>query len=344
MHVIYANNVNDGFIHGLSWLKSVGLPRASRNGPVVVAPSEVATVYRNPQQRVLFYPWRDANPFFHFYESLWMLAGRNDVAPLTKYVKRMESFSDDGGYTFRAAYGHRWRHTIDPSEYGERDQLVDIVKNLQTNTEDRRQVLQIWDHGRDLAPTISKKDIACNIVATFQINTWDQLDMVVFCRSNDIIWGCYGANAVHFSMLHEYMARSIGVKIGTYTQISVNFHAYSDLFTKMIEGKEVIEHLTKGYTPTSLYDEGVVKAYPLMYVTQSEWDDDVRRFVTDDGRAPLPPHGFHDPFFNEVALPIVVAHDLYKDGHLDAALGMVRMCAASDWRVACSQWLERRRK
>lgn len=335
MHVINANNVNDGLILGLTWLKKMGLERASRNGPVVQSAMPVATVYRNPHERVMFYPWRDANPFFHFYESLWMLAGRNDVAPLTKYVKRMESFSDDGKI-FNAAYGHRWRHATKLDI----DQLTSIVKALQKNPECRRQVLKIWAIKYDLnQPT---KDAACNLTATFQINTWGQLDMVVFCRSNDIIWGCYGANAVHFSMLQEYMARAIGVKIGSYTQVSVNFHAYRELFNKMLEAPEVVAH-EFGTVVTTPYDVGEVVSYPLMYVTQDEWDEDVKNFVTDDGRAPKG-HNYHDPFFPDVALPIVQAHDHYKAGKMQDALDTIRGCMATDWRHACTQWLHRRLK
>ena len=42
-----------------------------------------------------------------------------------------------------------------------------------------------------------------------------RLQMTVHCRSNDIIWGTYGANAVHFSILQEYVAARIGVDLGT---------------------------------------------------------------------------------------------------------------------------------
>ena len=32
-----------------------------------------------PTKELLFDPDRDANPFFHFMEGLWMLAGFNDL-------------------------------------------------------------------------------------------------------------------------------------------------------------------------------------------------------------------------------------------------------------------------
>jgi hypothetical protein len=47
---------------------------------VLVSQTPVVTCYSAPTQRVLFSPMRDANPFFHLMEALWMLAGRDDVA------------------------------------------------------------------------------------------------------------------------------------------------------------------------------------------------------------------------------------------------------------------------
>ena len=53
--------------------------------------------------------------------------------------------------------------------------------------------------------------------------------MTVCNRSNDLIWGCCGANAVHMSYLQEYVASMVNVKVGTYTQFTQNLHAYKDV-------------------------------------------------------------------------------------------------------------------
>ncbi len=327
MHVLKVRNVHEALIEGLTLLRERGRPRQSRNGNVYQFDGPVATVYEKPDERVLFHPWRDANPFFHFYESLWMLAGRNDVASLTRFVKRMESFSDDG-QVFNAAYGYRWRHATKLNI----DQLKIIVAGLRANHDDRRQVLKIWAIKYDCGGT--SKDVACNIAATFQISVDGAMDMVVFCRSNDIVWGAYGANAVHFSMLQEYVARAVGVPIGRYTQISVNFHAYEDIFEKMNAAEN---------TCVDPYVSGQVASMPIMSVSQEEWDADVIEFTNHEGRAPTS-NDFNDPFFKDVACPLVMAHDCYKDGDWQAAIDIASIIPASDWRRACVQWLERRRK
>src|SRR5580692_11203956 len=66
------------------------------------------TVYSKPQEYVLFNRDRDANPFFHFMESLWILAGNSDVSTLAKYNGQIAQFSDDGK-VFHAPYGYRMR-------------------------------------------------------------------------------------------------------------------------------------------------------------------------------------------------------------------------------------------
>jgi hypothetical protein len=324
-------NVHSALPAALHLLHTKGVERGSRNGSVLVLDEPVATVYTNPCERVIFHPWRDANPFFHFYESLWMLAGRNDVAPLARYAKRMATFSDNGE-TFNAAYGRRWRWAHDCMGIY-RDQLVTIAEMLERNPNERRAVLQIWDHQKDLGYT--GKDAACNMMATFQVNSEGKLDMVVFCRSNDIVWGCYGANAVHFSMLLEYVAARANYRVGTYTQISVNWHGYADTAGPLLEHHTADEVV-------SPYETEPVYAYPICDgQLDSTWDDDCQAFVTDDGRLPSS-SAFKNRFFADVAWPLVNAHDLFKSGKLDEAVNMTNNIEASDWSMACREWLERR--
>lgn len=359
MRVIRARNVNDALTHGLMLLSGQGMTVESRNGPAVKVDMPVSTVTERPRERVLYHAWRDANPFFHFYESLWMLAGRRDIKPLTRFVARMADYSDNGE-TQNAAYGHRWRYAsvgasyphgqlvngVGPVVY-ERDQLKVIVDELRSNRQSRQCVLQIWEHTKDLGT--KTKDHACNIAATFQIDHYGHLEMVVFCRSNDAIWGCHGANAVHFSVLMEYVASCVGVPVGAMTQVSVNYHAYADVFKKMFDGYFETRTFDDGravWDKSDPYSREEVKPFPLMQGTQATWDEECRAFVTVDGRAPGRRAFFTEPFFRDVAWPIVKAHDIYKDesglDKYDAAIEMIGECHATDWMMACVEWLTRR--
>src|SRR5690348_6824007 len=72
------------------------------------------TVLERPQERCLVTPRRRNNIFATIAETMWVLAGRNDLAFLTRYLPRAQDFSDDG-QIWRAAYGPRLRnwHGVD---------------------------------------------------------------------------------------------------------------------------------------------------------------------------------------------------------------------------------------
>lgn len=335
MNLLHTRNVHSALPKAVALLEAAGVRRPSRNGDVLMCSSPVTTVYERPRERVMFWAERDANPFFHFYESLWMLAGRDDIKPLSYIVGRMASFSDDG-VTMHGAYGHRWRQRFSV------DQLAIVVRRLRENPDDRRQVIQMWDAQLDLGHT--GKDVPCNVTATVQINTEGALDLAVFNRSNDIVWGCYGANAVHFSMLQEYLARAIGVPTGQYYQISVNWHGYIATFEPLRDALYA-NGVPEANDP---YASGEVEPYPLMQVSQQQWDIDLRHFLNVfNGTNVAGTWGkVEDPFFSRVAAPIMNAHHHFKNdappGRFEEALRAIERCEATDWRRACTEWLTRR--
>ncbi len=346
MHVIHAQNVHSALPMGLEYLSLNGVRRASRNGEVIVAPEPVTTHYARPRERVIFWAERDANPFFHLFESLWMLAGRNDVAYLTQFVKRMSAFSDDRK-TLHGAYGHRWRHHFilveDPGTetdvtLNEIDQISTIIAMLRKNPDDRRCVLQMWDASVDLAR--QGKDIPCNTEAYFTVNSQGELDMTVCCRSNDIIWGAYGANAVHFSMLQEFIAAGIGVPVGQYWQMSNNFHAYTETFEPL---RCLIDRAPDPFRTTTCdpYQLQGVEPFPLVSTPLEQWMQDLLMLMFDGLVI-----GLRDPFFRRVAVPMIMAHKAYKEGtgveRYEAALEILEQCQASDWAIAASDWIKRR--
>ena len=335
MKVISARNVNDALIKGLSALSEEGVDRDSRNGPVRVFPGPVTTYYEKPKERVIFFPERDANPYFHFMESLWMVAGRNDVAWITEFSSNIANYSDDG-VSFHGGYGTRWRAWFDDiadhGSYGGIDQLSIIAEILQDNPDDRRVVLQMWsvedDLGRD------GKDFPCNLIATFRINPYGKLDMTVFNRSNDMIWGAYGANAVHFSVLQEVMAAWVGVPVGSYWQVSTNFHSYHNTLEKHGSARLHIVH----NDPYALKE---VEPFSIVNTDIETWMQDLDMFMQ-VGEA----IGYRDRFFKRVALPMLKSWRSWKNrenpNFRSDALRWAYDIEATDWRRACVEWLERR--
>lgn len=324
MFVIKAENVNHAYTAGMHYLLDHGVEQESRVGKVLRSPVPVSTVYAEPCQRVLFNKVRDCNPFFHLFECIWMISGRNDVASLTPFNKNMGNYSDDG-ITFHGAYGHRWR-----SHFGF-DQIQYIIAALKSNPMDRRAVMGMWDAGVDLEK--DGKDIPCNDMIKFDAVD-GKLNMIVFCRSNDIIWGAYGANAVHMSFLQEYMAAGMGIPTGTYTQISCDFHAYIDVLEKKKKDIHNIDYyLTKDitYQPLILENE-----------TTDMFDEDCNQFF--EGPSDEVNPEWKTDFFKDTVAPMAEIWRIYKTGKKAGALGLCDNIYAGDWKEACKGWIERRIK
>ncbi len=323
MHVIEAENVNHAYTAGMNFLADFGEEHDSRAGKVLRSPVPVTTIYAEPCQRVLFNGTRDCNPFFHLFESIWMLAGRQDVESLLQFNKRMGDYSDDGKI-FHGAYGYRWRH-----HFGS-DQIETVVEQLKENKEDRRAMICMWDVEEDSGNNC--KDIPCNDMIKFDAYS-GKLNMIVFCRSNDIIWGAYGANAVHMSFLQEYMAAAIGIPVGTYSQISCDYHAYKDVYEKKVKNihnidKYALNDLT--YQPLVLENE-----------TANSFLEDCEDFY---GKLIFTDTDFTTAFFKETVMPMYTVHKIYKGGKKKAALGLCENIYAPDWKCAAKEWIERRIK
>jgi hypothetical protein len=333
MRVIHVRNVHEALPEAMHQLNVNCVVEDTRNGPAWVMPEPVTTVYSHPRERVIFWPQRDANPFFHFYEALWMLGGRRDVASLTRFVKRMSEFSDDG-VTFHGAYGYRWRHHFD------KDQLAYIMRNLRMKPNCRRQVLGIYDPQVDLRLAEDQdnmRDIPCNLVAHF-MNRSGALDMTVFNRSNDIVWGLYGANAVHFSMLHEVVATGAGLPMGSYYHVSDNWHAYKATAEPLL-GLSMYATQPPGHGLRTPYEMGEASPFRMVNLPNLDtWFGELNMFL-DMGNGAL---GYTDVFFRRVALPMLEAHTLYKQKEYAKAMTVAQTIQATDWRLAAVQWLQRR--
>lgn len=324
---IIAANVCQALPLGVDMLMSNGTRQKSRAGDVIVANGPVLTQYTKPWQRVLTNRVRDANPFFHLAEAMWMLAGRHDADFLNQFVHDFGlRFAEDG--LLRASYGYRWR-----KHFGI-DQLSYIIKRLKDDPNDRRIVLSMWDGHEDLVPNAEshvqrdgRKDIPCNTHVYFRVND-GKLDMTVCCRSNDIIWGAYGANAVHFSFLQEYIACHLEIEMGCYYQFSNNYHAYMDEIDKLAaKSKRPLFYSLQD----DVYNQPVL-LYPLVSDLES-FDEELQMALNCE------PSCYRNKFLSEVLIPALEAHRSYKKN--EEVEGLI---FADDWRIACMEWISRRRE
>lgn len=333
MQIIKADNVNEALFIGAQRILTEGVMVNSRNGSTLAFPYPVVTEYKYPNERVLFHPLRDANPFFHLFESLWMLGGRNDVEFLKQFNSTIGQFSDDGE-TLHGAYGHRWR-----KHFG-LDQIDRAIFELYSNHSTRRVVLGMWDPYIDgPVAEVGGKDVPCNTQVYFRVRPNGELDMTVTNRSNDMIWGAYGANAVHMSLLHEYVALAVGAPMGTYYQISNDLHVYErhfDLVKQIARSPQSNAYALGEESPEPLWE-----THPMVKPkeTKKQFDADVQSFLRDPFQLF---NNYQTGFFQRVVSPMAAVWKLHKAKFHASAVQKCEHIEATDWQKAALEWVERR--
>lgn len=173
------------------------------------------------RSRHVVLPHRNNNVFASIAESMWVLAGRNDLSFLSAYLERAVDFSDDG-LTWRAGYGLRLRN------WNGVDQLAEIVKILRKDPLSRRAVASIYDPDRDF---VESRDIPCNNWLHFLMRD-GHLDLHVAARSTDIWWGFSGINAFEWTLLLEVMSRWLQCMPGRLVFFSSSLHLYERHFDR----------------------------------------------------------------------------------------------------------------
>lgn len=314
-------NVNEAYPRLVGEIKRHGREVETRNGPALRFQEPVMWTIENPIERVLFDPGRDANPFFHMFEGLWMIAGSNSVAPLAHFTPRILEYSDDGA-TLSGAYGHRWQEGLGLN------QIHAALLHLKDHPKSRRCVLSMWSPISDWRAIMRNgKDIPCNTQIMLTIREPGQLNMFITNRSNDLVWGALGANVVHFSMVLEYLANMLDCDMGEMTTVSNDLHMYMD-------------HVEKYPEPTGQDPYKVnVTAYPFGEAT-NDFASDVNSATRIGWSKSM---SYKTDWFMKVFRPAMRAYRLYKARKLDEAQEV--MCykmAPCDWRIACRAWMARR--
>lgn len=351
MKTLHVRNVNEALIEGIKLINTFADVTPSRNDNTLEIHEPVAITYMHPSEKVLINIKRDANPFFHIMESMWILAGRKDVAFLDVFNKQMVNYSDDG-LVFNAPYGYRMR------EHFGLDQIAGVIQLLQHDKHTRQAVIQIWDP-EDLNK--HTKDKACNMQVVFRIRTdnvgTERLYMTVYNRSNDILWGALGANVVQFSMLQEYVAAHLGLWVGPYTQISNALHAYIDTRSPHTgKGAQLWEELCDSYLYDSSYNmhyqpyDEVNKIVLMTNEDIAKFDKDLTLFfnIFDmrgfDELNKMAVQTWHSRYFKDLVIPMLNVWFIHKKFGATEALGYIHNIVSDDWQRAAEHWLNKRIK
>lgn len=248
-----------------------------------------------------------------------MLAGSNDAKWLSQFNKRMLDYADDG--YLRGAYGWRWANPT--------DQIAQVIDQLRENPEIRQSVLSMWDPVYD-GPQARTSDRPCNTHIYFRVVA-EKLNMTVLNRSNDLVWGMFGANVVHMTYLHELISLATGIPQGQYQVFTNNLHVYPE----MPRFEEI-------YASTGEHDyyEHTVKPFPLLIHGEGWLDlrEDCKLLLSSPNLDYEDIILFETDWMQNVAFPMYLA---YLDKPVrDHYISKIH---ASDWRLACEQWVERRK-
>ncbi|MFV0470207.1 MAG: thymidylate synthase [Dysgonomonas sp.] len=305
------NGINSFLVGMAKTLLKEGVERNTRGYKCWELPEPVMIKIKNPLSRWVTIPNRKWNLFLPYAESLWLATGRNDLNFIKYYLAKMENFSDDGEF-LRGGYGPRLRfyngNIIDykkPSikevqemKYNELDQFDYIIKSFEKDPYTRQAVITIGDPLKDcfgLNNEIKQtKDLPCTRTLQFMKNSQgDKLNLTVYMRSNDFIWGASAVNMFNYMFMLEYFAQMLGLEVGEYFHIANNLHYY-DGHKYLVQELSKIEDFEddsfcykKNFASLSEFDDNIGKLL--------KWENELRFGKTDKSIE------FNDDFFNDWA-------------------------------------------
>ncbi len=330
-------NSTDAFLMALALVRDRGKIVSPRGMETKELLSQRIVIVK-PGQRCIVLPSRNDDIVAKVAETLWMLAGRDDIEWLSWYLPRAPQWSDDGK-TWRGAYGPRLRQW--DAEYGLIDQINITATKLIDNPDTRQAVISIWDPKIDTEPG---KDIPCNCWLHFLIRD-GKLHLNIAQRSSDVIWGFSGIDAFSWSVLHEMMAHWVDAEVGDFTYFISSLHVYEKHYKKL-------DTILDDYADRTIYDWDLptVKYHGELY----ELDHTLNLIFDLESKMregdPIALQFFDDPCVGYDLLGtftgILMMGNLVKI-HGDAAepttiADIINHMPESDFRVAAVEWVSRK--
>lgn len=237
--------INSFLVGASNLLLDKGVNRETRGFHCRELPEPFLFKIKNPTARWVNIKQRKWNSVLPYAESLWLASGRNDLKFISHYLKNMKNFSDDGLF-LRGGYGPRLRRyngSIDDYKIDktlncnstEIDQYQYVINNFNRDLNTRQAVINIADPLKDYFDKSGQlketKDVPCTRILHFmKHSTENKLNLTVYMRSNDILWGASAVNIFNFTFMQEYVAHLVGLDIGEYHHFVNNFHFYESFY------------------------------------------------------------------------------------------------------------------
>lgn len=288
-----------------------GVERTTRGKTCWELPEPIVIKITNPLSRWVTIHDRNWNVFLPYAESLWLALGRNDLELIQFYLNRMEDFSDDRKF-MRGGYGPRFRcfngnaldykkgesEDITKFQMLEVDQFHYISEKFKQDPYTRQGIITIGDPAKDCfeidGGIKQTKDLPCTRLLQFMRQPKsNRLNLTVYMRSNDFIWGASAVNIFNYTFMQEYFSKILGLEIGSYYHIANNIHYY-DIHRELVERLAAISDVVDDYF-----------AYPKSFNSLEGFDEKVNNLGKWEQKIRLGEisylQDFGDDFFNDWA-------------------------------------------
>lgn len=137
-------------------------------------------------------------------------------------IKNDEAFAKEWG-KLGPVYGKQWR------DFGGVDQLMDVIKRIKTNPNDRRMIVSAWN-----PPEIPQMALPpCHLLFQFYVAD-GKLSLQMYQRSCDTFLGV-PFNITSYSLLLMMVAQVTGLKPGTFVHVYGDLHIYNNHFEQVKE-------------------------------------------------------------------------------------------------------------
>ena len=312
MYTAEYDGINSFLVGAARMLLEFGIERNTRGYKCWELPEPIMIKIRNPLSRWITLPCRKWNILLPYAESLWLAGGRNDLYFIKHYLSKMEEYSDNGKY-LRGGYGPRLRayngnpndyempklHTNKDNGFKELDQFRYVINSFEQDPYTRQAIITMGDPPKDCFNSTNDelkktKDRPCTRSLQFIRNPQNnKLNMTVYMRSNDLIWGASAVNIFNYTFMQEYFSQMLGLEVGEYFHIANNLHYY-DYHKSLIEELASLQNVKddsfcyeKNFNSLEDFDRQIKKLI--------EWEDKLR---TNNKKEII---GFEDDFFNDWA-------------------------------------------
>lgn len=169
----------------------------------------------NPRQRLPFLRAREVNPVAQVAEALWHLAGRRDLEMINYYAPSRGLRSTGGVALNGSAYGLPLLPDGDS-----RAPFDDVLKLLRGERDSQRGYLPVIS--AQGATDQAHPDVAC-LASLHLLPRAGRLHMVCTMRATDLDRDLL-ADVFSFTMIQEFAAVQLGLRLGTYTHVIGTAH------------------------------------------------------------------------------------------------------------------------